>query len=508
MTNVSTTATPAPPIGPAIARTEQGLIQGVDRGGIKMFMGIRYAAAPAGDLRWRPPQPPTSWDGVKLADRFGPICPQRWLPLGPPGWEKEPQDEDCLSLNVWTAAKSTEERRPVMVWIHGGAYEIGSGSTPGYHGDTFAHAGVVLVTINYRLGTLGFLAHPDLTAESPSGASGNYGLMDMIAALRWVKANIAGFGGDPDNVTIFGESAGGGAVMLLSASPPARGLFHKAIAESGAALLPRSRGYADPDSVVTLAEAEAAGTRFSAQFGTADIEALRQVPASEIVEKQMRGTTWPIIDGEMVRADVTALYRAGQQHDVPILIGWNDNEGALFAQQPITREDYEARTRHTWGPAAETMLALHPAADDETARRASGELMADVAFAYSGWSLAEAQRGTGSSPVYLYHFTHEPPRPAEWPFGAARGALHADEIGYVFGHSTPEWQEADHRTSELMMNYWINFAKEGDPNGPGMPEWPAYAGDGTVQWIGDGRAVPGNVPRLEALQAIERVVGG
>jgi para-nitrobenzyl esterase len=505
-------AAAAPPPQGALVRTAQGVIRGVEEDGVLAFKGIRYAAPPVGALRWRPPEPPAEWEGIRLADRFAPVPPQNFFPFGPPGWGEEPQDEDSLALNIWTAAKSADERRPVMVWIHGGAYEIGSGSTPAYHGDLLAKAGVVVVTINYRLGVLGFLAHPELTAEFRYSSSGNYGLQDQIAALRWVKENIAGFGGDPDNVTIFGESAGGGSVMLLTVAPLAKGLFHKAISESGAALPAQPKGYERPGAVVTLAQAEAAGVRFAEALGAKSIAELRGMPAKELMKKQAiagPGTTWPIADGNVIPGDVTTLYRAGRPHDVPVLIGWNDNEGGLLAgMNAVGKAEYEANLARNYGPHAGRLNALYPAEDDDSALWANAALLGDSLFGWPGWSLADAQARTGKAPVFVYHFTHVPTRPPDYPYGNVEGAQHAEEIPFVFGHDPGVWSEADRKVAELVQAYWINFAANGDPNGPNLPRWDAFeGGEGPIQWLGQGDARSGALPRREFILALDEMLG-
>jgi para-nitrobenzyl esterase len=504
-------AAAAPGAAAPIVATEQGLLQGVAENGILAFKGVRYAAAPVGSLRWRPPQAPPSWDGVQQADSFGPVPPQNWLPFGPPGWAPEPQDEDSLRLNIWTPALPNGSgggtALPVMVWIHGGAYEIGSGSTPAYHGDLLARKGVVVVTINYRLGVLGFLAHPELTAESRYSSSGNYGLMDQIEALRWVQANIAAFGGDPHNVTIFGESAGGGSVMLLSVSPLAKGLFHRAIAESGAALRPQPKDYDRPDAVVTLAQAEAAGLRFAEKVGASGIDALRAMEAKALMEAQIPGTTWPIADGNAIPGDVVTLYRAGRQHDVPVMVGWNDNEAGLFAQ-PTAADSFQETIRRDWGRWADKILELYPAGTDEQATLAARDLFADGIFARGSWSLAEAQRRTGTAPAFVYHFTHVPPRP-EGSWGAhLPGAQHAEEIPFVFGHDPGVWTDAERRLAETIQTYWTNFARSGDPNGPELAQWPRFdGGERSVQWFADGEARTGEIPRLVQLTALDAMLG-
>jgi para-nitrobenzyl esterase len=506
----------------AVVETAQGLVRGVEENGLLVFKGIRYAAAPVGDLRWRPPAPPEPWEGVRLADSFAPIPPQNFFPFGPPGWGDEPQGEDSLALNIWTSGVSGGERRPedgtkpapgrlrpVLFWIHGGAYEIGSGSTPAYHGDELARAGVVVVSINYRLGVLGFLAHPELTAESRYSASGNYGLMDQIAALRWVQENVASFGGDPGNVTIFGESAGGGSVMLLAIAPQAKGLFHKAISESGAALRAQPKGHARPDKVISLAEAERKGEEFAALVGAGSIADLRAMPANELMEKQIPGTTWPIADGNIIPGDVTTVFRAGRQHDVPVLIGWNDNEGGLLAGfNPIDLAGYEAALVSDYGPHADRMRALYPASDDAGALAANALALGDTLFGWPGWSLADAQARTGSAPVFVYHFTHVPVRAENYPYARIEGAQHGEEIPFVFGHDPGVWNGADRKVAALIQTYWLNFARTGDPNGGDAPTWPRFAGgDGPVQWIGQGEARPGELPRKDVIHALDEILG-
>ena len=491
---------------PAVVETSQGRVQGVEEDGLTVYRGIPFAAPPTGNRRWRAPQPAESWPGVRLADRFGPICRQPAETPGPPGWGGEPQDEDCLRLNIWAPPQRAGERLPVMVWIHGGAYIAGSGSTSAYHGDRLARRGVVVVTINYRVGALGFLAHPELSAESPGRASGNYGLLDQIAALRWVRDNIATFGGDPGNVTIFGESAGGGSVMLLTVSPLARGLFHKAISESGAALPPQPRGFERPNATVTLAQAERAGAAFARQLGAASLSELRELPAERIVAAQSFAVGWPIADGPVVPGDVTALYRAGRQTNVPFLLGWNEDEGIAFVR-PQGPAEHRTTISNDYGPSADRMLAIYPAASDQEAFAAGARLFGDVAFGWPSWSLAEARARSGDASLFLYHFTQKPPRPPMFPWPQA-GALHGEEVPFVFGHAGPGWTDGDRAVAELVQSYWVNFARTGDPNGGGLPAWQPYRGDGPVLWFGNGTARPGEVPANDRLRALDAILGG
>lgn len=483
--------------------TEGGPLSGTQQDNIRVYKGIPYAAAPTGDRRWRAPGPPPSWGGVKRAEEFGPACAQQPMPFKIPGMKEEPTSEDCLFLNIWTPAENADAGLPVMVWIHGGAFRNGSGSTPFFDGGKLAKRGVVLVTINYRLGVFGFLAHPELTAESETGASGNYALMDQIAALKWVKSNIAAFGGDPDNVTIFGESAGGGSVMLLTVSPQARGFFHAAISESGAALSPTAPGGESLENPPTLKAAEDAGRAFAERAGAASLAELRAMPVEQILATDSKFASWPIADGAVVPGDVTAIYRAGKQADVPLLLGWNSDEGAMFARAE-TVGAFEAAVRSRFADRAEDILPLYPVDSDADAKAADAALFADVTFAWPAWSMAAAQQDAGSASAYVYYFNHVPRRPPGLPF-KSDGALHGDEIAYVFGNFMPMMplRKEDRAMHDLMASYWVNFAKTHDPNGAGLPEWPAYeAGADTVMHFHAGASV-GGVPGESRLKVID-----
>ena len=372
-----------------------------------------------------------------------------------------------------------------------------------FDGTNFAKRGVVLVTVNYRLGTLGFFAHPELTKEA--GTSGNYGLMDQIAALKWIQANIAQFGGDPGNVTIFGESAGGGSVLLLTVSPEARGLFSKAISESGAPLPPLPKGWTPPDTVVTLDQGEAVGVRFAAAVHANTIADLRAISIDTILHTPpVAGLPWPIADGKVVPEDTTRLYRAGRQLDVPLLLGWNSNEGQMFVQS-ATRAEYEESMRTRYGPHADQILTRYPAASDTDTLAASALIFGDFGFAWTGWSTAQAQRKTGKAPVYTYYFDQPPPRPAGYPI-IGNGAFHGDEIAFVFGNDQTGWSSGNRRVSDLMQHYWVNFARTGNPNGPNLPAWPRYSKDRRVQVFRNGEAKPGPVPRETNLKMLDEMI--
>ena len=448
-----------------------------------VFKGIPYAAPPVGDLRWRPPAPVRGWQGVRDASASGPICIQS-------GGQDVPQDEDCLLLNVW-APRETSAPRPVLFWIHGGGYTGGSGSTAIYDGTQLAADGAVVVTINYRLNVFGFLAHPALSAESPHGASGNYGLLDMVAALEWVRDNIGAFGGDPGRVTIFGESAGGGAVMSVMLVPQAGGLFHGAIAQSN-----WINGWER-----SLETAAAQGVRVAAALGIAEdaedpLAAMRAASAADVLAASnadagspfMRtGNVWaPNVDGWAIPDDPLAMYRAGRQHAVPLVTGLNGNEGSLMTRgmDIPDAEAFEAYVRSVYPALADEMLAHYDASSPAAAQAAVDKVVHDLFFAGPVRAHAAAQAAAGA-PTWLYHFTHVPP--TAW--GAALGSHHAAELVYVFGTLTRrdeggerplgltpvgDYTDTDTALSATMRAYWVQFAATGDPNREGLPPWPAF----------------------------------
>ncbi len=458
--------------------TQTGLVSGTpgEVEGVTAFKNIPFGAPPVGALRWAPPQPPEAWDGVRDGSEFGPVCMQPNgqgrvnvsvdLPDSPP------QSEDCLNLNVWTAAEAAGEDRPVMVWIYGGAYYEGAGSSPHNWGDQLAAKGVVLVTFNYRLGSLGFLAHPALSEESPHGASGNYALADSIAVLQWVQDNIEAFGGDPDRVTIFGESAGAAMIGGLAGSPPARGLFHRAIAESGAWMgltMAPMRG---------LQSAEAQSSEAADELGIASLADLRALPAEEALTKLPRQGM--IVDGWIIPEDLSVTFAEGRQNPVDVIVGSNRDEG-FFAGAPTTVDAWTERAERQWGDLVELGLAAYPAETDAQATENSQALMGDN-MAWHMRLFAKYQAEIGQR-AWLYYFTHEPP--VEEP--RARGAVHTVEIPYVFNNlapprvfpdpSVPELASGDPREeafADQVSQYWVNFAATGDPNGPGLPEWPEF----------------------------------
>ena len=399
--------------------------------------------------------------------------------------------EDCLYLNVWTGAKKTDEKRPVMVWIYGGAFVGGMTSFPTTDGTNFAKKGVVLVSIAYRLGPMGFLAHPELSAESGNG-SGSYGIQDQIAGLQWVQNNIAKFGGDPSNVTIFGESAGGMSVGMLVASPAARGLFHRAISESGGAVSP-TRG--------TLKTAEESGKAFLSKLGADDIKAARTLSA-ETIQEGLKGAMmgfWPVAENSTIMANPYTLFEAGKFNDTPILVGTNSHEGRLFSAQKTTGAEFEQTIRSQYALNAEELLRAYPHETDDEATRSTQDIMRDTIFAWPTWAWAKLQSRNGKNKVFVYYFDHRTPASPD-------GADHGSEISYVFGNlggfggtDGPE-AEALH---ELMSSYWVNFAENGDPNGEGLPEWPEFDEKEQQVMVIDGESGAREHPNLEKLMAFD-----
>jgi para-nitrobenzyl esterase len=445
---------------------DSGVIDGIPAltPNVMVFEGIPYAAPPLGDLRWKPPQPVTPWPAVRNADRYGPACMQYYMDAYSTAnfGDYETKSEDCLYLNVWTPAKTAGDKLPVLVWIHGGGFRVGSATERLHHGDNLAAKGVVVVTLNYRLGVFGFFAHPELTKESGHNASGNYGLMDQIAALQWVQRNIAAFGGDPNRVTIFGESAGGGAVSYMQASPLTEGLFQGAIGESGGSFTRPAAGSANP-----LQTAEQEGAKFADAVGASSLAQLRALSGEQILKAGAAfGAFSPFVDGYVLPQDVYTIFAQGKQHDVPVLVGSNSDEGStLRGHPPVLASDSEKAE----------FAKLYPA--DKQEKITSGTML----WAMHTW--ASLQTKTGKHKAYQYYFSHPPPFPKDAKFSrdvSHLGAFHSSEIIYVFDNLSIRkarnwpWTPADWKLADTMSSYWVNFAAKGDPNGPGLPVWPAY----------------------------------
>lgn len=493
----------------APVKTKDGLVSGTPGKieGVTAFKGIPFAAPPVGDLRWRAPQPVKAWKGVRDGSKYSKACMQ-----APGGNRVNPTtdmpdspgvSEDCLYLNVWTAASKAGEKRPVMVWLYGGAYNEGGGNSPFSEGDPLAKKGVVLVTLNYRNGAFGFLSHPELTKESGHNASGNYALMDAIAALKWIKANIAQFGGDPNNVTVFGESAGACMSAALVGSPMAKGLINRAISESGAwmglgiaKMMPREAAEA-----ATLKQAEAAGAT--------SLAALRAMPAEEVMKK-IRGQGM-IVDGWVIPEDLSKTFAQGRQNKVDVLVGSNGEEGSFTTGRgpAMTAALWRTGASQRWGTLADKGLAAYPAATDAEAKDIAAVPFSDT-LAWHMRLYADLQAKTGAN-AYLYHFTHRPPYDPDKP---NLGSAHTAEIPYVFdnlaaprtfpGQSSVKLM-AGNPTEEAfadeISSYWVNFARTGDPNGPGLPKWPKVneLGPNEVMILDAGKS--GRGPWLTAAKA-------
>jgi len=452
--------------------TDAGLISGVSTStsGVRAFKGIPFAAPPVGDLRWKPPQPALKWDGVRKADRFGPSCIQRLAGELLP-WTKEFMaqgeiSEDCLYLNVWTGAKSQSERRPVIVFIHGGAYQEGSGSVAVYDGEKLAERGVILVTINYRLGVLGFLAHSELTKESEHHASGNYGLLDQIAALQWLKRNIGAFGGDPARITISGQSAGAFSVHNLISSGIARGLFSGAIAESGSS--------ASPPAMLSLSDAEKGGAAFAEAKRARSVKELRALTAAELMGGSNTGIrVAPIVDGWCLTDLPASIIASGKHFDVPLLTGFNADEGsASRTYGKLKADEFLKQVRERYGEMADEFLSLYPSSSDEAAAIAQKQSARDRnRVSMHVWASARAK--TSTTAAWTYFFTRSIP----WPEHPEFASFHTSEVPYVFGNLhrlNRPWESVDRRLSEAMMGYWVNFAAKGNPNGKGLTRWPEF----------------------------------
>ena len=462
-------------------KTRSGMVEGKDDGTVRAFLGIPYAAPPVGELRWKAPVPAPKWSGMRKATDFGQHCMQGNV-FGDMVFRDAGPSEDCLTLNVWAPHQPGSRKLPVMVWIYGGGFVAGTTSEGRQDGSHLAQQGVVVVSMNYRLGVFGFFVHPELAQESGHNSAGNYGLMDQLAALRWVHDNIAAFGGDPGNVTIFGESAGSFSVSAQMASPLSKGLFQKAIGESGAAfhsggLSFESRASREDKDVKTMKE----------KLGVSTLAQLRALPAEKILEAfvppRSRGFDFgPDVDGYFLPEPVPVIFSQGKQSDVPLLAGWNHDEGSFeISGQTPTAEGLKANAEKDFGDKAAEFLKLYPTDTQEQTLRSAKDFAGDGFIAFSTWDWLEAQSKTGKKPIYRYRFDLAPQ--STDPKAANLGAYHSAEIEYVFGQLDSKkdisWRAEDRKLSEEMQKYWSNFARSGDPNGPGLPKWPVYsASDG------------------------------
>jgi len=485
------------------AKVTGGEVQGVVAEGISIFKGIPFAAPPVGELRWKAPAPVQAWTGIKKADAYGLACMQAANSMG----NNAPVGEDCLYLNVWTPAKRPGEKLPVIFWIYGGGFSGGSTSIPMYDGTGFAKKGVVFVSVAYRVGPFGFLAHPELSRESGKG-SGAYGLEDMIAGLKWVKENIARFGGDSSNVTIFGHSAGGGAVSMLAASPITKGLFHRAICMSGGSFAPlqTSNQAGAGMGIPALKAAESRGEEFLKKLGAADIKAARAMSA-ETIQKGLEGGMGgggfrPAADGYIVPSDLYSLYQAGRFNDTPILLGNTSEEAATMGGRGnITPEAFEKQIKSQYGPQADAILSAYPHSTDAEAAKAS-RAVRQSSSAWNTWTWARLQSRKGKGKAYEYLFDHVHTSPD-------LGSGHGSDVPYAFqtlGGRQDAPKPEDLKLSDMISSYWINFAKNGNPNGPGLPNWPAFAESDPKVMVFD--ATPGArpLPNLDKVKVFDAYI--
>ena len=471
-----------------IVTVESGKLQGALNAdaSVRLFKGIPFAAAPVGELRWKVPQPPNPWTGVRPADKFGSACLQTDV-FGDIFFRDAQPSEDCLNLNIWIPANATSKNLPVFLWFYGGGFVAGGNSEKRYDGEALAKKGVIVVEPNYRLGVFGFFSYPELTKESGHNSSGNYGLLDQFAALQWVIKNISAFGGDPHNITIGGESAGSLSVSALMASPLSRDLFQKALGESGAFF---PIGPAAGMQLKPVSETEPPNVKFAESLGCKSLAELRAKSGEELLQaaaKLSRGMNFPFhpnVDGYYLTADVRTVFTRGEQAKVPLLAGWNSDEGkimVLMNPQKPTAASFAALAQARFGSASTQFLQLYPADTDQEAVRSAQAFSGDDFIAFSTWKWLDMQRRTGNVPVYQYLFAQVPktkPGAMIGPLPAIEaGSKHAGEIEYVFqtlkSQEGVTWADDDFKVSELMANYWANFIKTGNPNASGLPNWPA-----------------------------------
>jgi para-nitrobenzyl esterase len=460
-----------------VAMTENGAVSGYMTGDISIYKGIPFASPPVGDLRWRAPQPVKNWPDVLKCDKFS-ASPMQRKPVPFMMWTEEfitppgNLSEDCLYLNIWSPAKSPKDKLPVFVWIYGGGFSSGSAACAIYDGEEMSKKGIIFVSINYRVGVLGFLVHPELNKESENKVSGNYGLLDQVAALKWIKRNIEAFGGDPQKVTIAGQSAGSMSVCALVASPLTKGLFRGAIAQSGGILTNfMNRNFAD---------AEKTGLSFMEKMKASDISDLRKKSAEELITAG--GNFSPVSDGYMIPNDVFDAFRTGQFNDVAMMAGWVTGDGSLMGESKMTPEKYKEQAVARYGEKSEEYLKLFPGTTNEEAAASLKELnlmqfAALPAYLWAGFSKNKA---------YIYQFSHVPADKPDFP---DYGAFHTSEVPFAL-HTlhlwNRPWREVDYAVEKTMNNYWVNFVKTGDPNGSGLPEWTTYKKDsGNIMEIGD-----------------------
>ena len=478
------------------AKVTGGAISGVAQEGISIFKGIPFAAPPVGDLRWKAPAPVQPWSGVRKADAFANACMQ---PANSQG-NSSPVSEDCLYLNVWTPAKAPNAKVPVIVWVHGGGFTGGSTSVSMYDGNLLARKGVVLVSLAYRLGPFGFMAHSDLSRESGHG-SGAYGIQDLIAGLKWVQTNIAAFGGDPGNVTIFGHSAGSAAVGFLAASPLSKGLFHRVIAMSGVSFTPlqTSQQGSFGMSIPALKLAETTGGTFFSKLGVKTVAEARALSADAIQAATGGGLTFrPVADGYVLSSDMFTLYEQRKFNDTPVLLGHTSDETLAFGgNQAVTPAAFEKQVRDQFGLQADAILKAYPHATDADAVRAARHLRNDTSFAWNMWTWAREQSKQGKGKVFSYYYDNHGPQ--------AEGSGHGSDVPFAFqtlaGRRTPSPE--DRALSDMISSYYVNFATTGDPNGKGLPPWPAFTDQNQQVMVLDAKPSARSYPVLDAVRVFD-----
>lgn len=460
-------------------KTNNGILEGVNESGIWIFKGIPFAQPPVGNLRWKEPQAAKNWDGVRKANEFGPRAMQRPI-FSDMNFRSNGVSEDCLYLNVWSPAKSASDKLPVLVYFYGGGFIAGDGSEYRYDGESMARKGIVAITVNYRLSIFGFFAHPELTKESPHHASGNYGLLDQSVALQWVQQNISAFGGDPRKITIAGESAGSYSVSAQMASPLSKNIIAGAIGESGSLL--------GKQSTVSLSEAENSGVQFAKSIGAESLAALRATPAEQLLEATSKPGTSRFsvdIDGYFLPKSPMQIFALGEEAHVPLLVGWNSEENnyrSILGKDSAIQENYTKAVQKLYGENADGILKVYKASNDESVKQVATDLASDRFIGFSTWKWSDMQSKTSGKPVFRYMYARA--RPALRPTQgidvagpAASGASHSAEIEYAMGNLSTnrvyDWQPEDYKVSEIIQAYFVNFIKTGNPNGVGLPIWPA-----------------------------------
>ena len=481
-----------------VVKIDSGALEGAVNAGasLRIFRSVPFAAPPVGEWRWRPPQPVKHWTGVRKATDFGAHCMQTQV-FADIIFRGKEMSEDCLNLTVWAPTKQASKNLPVYVWFYGGGFAAGGEDEPRYDGESLAKQGIVVVNANYRLGVFGFLSHPELTKESPHHASGNYGMLDQVAAIEWVKRNIAAFGGDPRRITIGGESAGSLSVSALMASPLSRTLFQQAIGESGAFF-----GSVGGNAVATLATTEKQGEKLAAAAGATSLADLRAKSAAEllaIASKPNSGFNfWPSADGYFLPEDPQQIYSEGRQARVPLLAGWNADEmrmAVLLAPVKPNAKTFAEQLHKQYRDRGDEALKLYPASTDEQAVQSAGDLASDNFIVFGTWKWIDVQAKIGK-PVYRFEFDRTVPIPNAMKNTGLKtlGSAHASELEYVFDtlKSKPaDWQTDDQKTADAMNRYWANFIRTGNPNGAGLPQWPDFTKAHEVMHLNtDSRATP------------------